>query len=140
MSTDVQVIECKPDHDPWAAGTKGHPTWCAIYRTCHNPATRAWARFLSVVTGVSAQDIDTIAQELDVRYRIEPEGGIGHSGNVRWDEAPIPKRWHKCFPQTTSGEYGMGAARCACGAVKFSIFGRWSEKNSRRKSERKARQ
>jgi hypothetical protein len=49
---------------------------------------------------------------------------------VWWDQAPKPRRWHRCRPQTW-GWIGLSQFfRCACGAGSFD--GRtWTEKNSR---------
>lgn len=50
---------------------------------------------------------------------------------VSWHDAPIPKRWHRCSPQT----YGVVnwfsiVERCACGAIRLDGRG-WGERNTR---------
>jgi hypothetical protein len=56
--------------------------------------------------------------------------GIEHVGGISWREAPIPRRWHRCWTQTS----GHGVRRCACGALSYDDLPRWIEKNSRRRS------
>ena len=57
--------------------------------------------------------------------------------NIWWYEAPLPRRWHRCFVQT-EGKYddGVVVQRCACGAIRSSdglFTTRWENRNDRRK-------
>ena len=57
---------------------------------------------------------------------------IKHLDGVKWYEAPVPPRKHKCWPQTMgilpSGE---DVYRCACGATRNPRWKGWLEVNSR---------
>lgn len=57
-----------------------------------------------------------------------------HLDGIPWDLAPIPRRWHRCTPQTKgftrSGEHVL---RCACGGISIGLGAWWGERNSRRK-------
>ena len=54
---------------------------------------------------------------------------------VSWADAPIPRRWHHCTPQTRGRtSTGRSIQRCACGAVWIS--GAWIHKNARRRNGR----
>jgi len=61
-----------------------------------------------------------------MRADIQRELGIRHIDDIPWHKAPVPPRFHKCTPQTSS----PAALRCACGAI-ASTFGPWMERNSR---------
>lgn len=72
-------------------------------------------------------------------YILEPTprssvGGarICHLEGVPWFEAPVPRRFHRCWVQTR-GWVGMGLVeRCACGGLRQPSWGRgWIERNSR---------
>lgn len=55
---------------------------------------------------------------------------------VDWCEAPRPRRWHRCKPQTRGCFVRFQCEvveRCACGATRFDGRGPWMERNSRRK-------
>jgi hypothetical protein len=56
---------------------------------------------------------------------------LTHRGGVTWMDAPKPRRWHRCTPQTVGNFAGLGhVERCACGAI--SEDGEhWQERNSR---------
>jgi hypothetical protein len=62
-----------------------------------------------------------------------------HTDGVWWDEAPLPRRWHRCKVQTTGVTERLEVVqRCACGAVRIYRSGEtdrgpWMERNSRRK-------
>lgn len=58
-----------------------------------------------------------------------------HLGGVPWHEAPLPRRLHRCTPQTRDS--GLRIVRCACGAVGRMVrWGRlsWESRNSRRRA------
>lgn len=62
-----------------------------------------------------------------------------HRDGVDWMSAPLPRRLHKCFVQT-SGFVGLfdHVQRCACGAIRNAgMSRRWLDKNSRRKTDRR---
>lgn len=64
--------------------------------------------------------------------RAEREAGTEHLYGVRWHEAPLPRRWHRCWAQTT-GWYGVTRVeRCACGGIRLDGR-RWSDRNASRK-------
>jgi hypothetical protein len=73
--------------------------------------------------------------ELD-RLKADAEARLGmtHVDGVAWHEAPLPRRWHRCKPQT-SGRLSGGSLieRCACGAVRYDGHGVWIERNQRRR-------
>jgi hypothetical protein len=62
-----------------------------------------------------------------------------HKDGVPWWDAPLPRRWHRCWPQTT-GWVGMTRTqRCACGAMRTGFDRGWSFRNETRKAQRAAR-
>jgi len=52
--------------------------------------------------------------------------------DMDWFDAPKPRRWHRCKPQTRGSftAYGL-VERCACGGVRMGGGGPWIERNSR---------
>lgn len=64
---------------------------------------------------------------------------------VRWDEAPLPRRWHRCRPQTTGLIGSLWVSRCACGALRDDTMPRpmwlsrhmWLYRNSNREYRRR---
>lgn len=60
---------------------------------------------------------------------------VTHRDGVAWFDAPIPRRWHRCSPQTKGWHNLTLVLRCACGAIGGYEYGRlvWDERNSRRK-------
>lgn len=63
----------------------------------------------------------------------EVRWGITHVDRVPWWEAPLPSRWHRCWPQTTGRDHGFGIERCPCGAARIEGFNQWLARNSRRR-------
>jgi hypothetical protein len=66
----------------------------------------------------------------------------GDIHNARaWIDAPLPRRFHRCKAVTTGFISGGVVERCACGAIRVQppgmTMGGWSERNSRRKHERR---
>jgi hypothetical protein len=55
--------------------------------------------------------------------------GITHKDGVPWFEAKVPRRWHRCWAQTSSRVDGVD--RCACGAMRID-GSPWMERNSSR--------
>lgn len=57
-----------------------------------------------------------------------------HLDGVKWFEAPVPRRWHRCTPQTRAwiGLFTR-VERCACGAIRIDE-GFWHNKNETRKA------
>lgn len=56
-----------------------------------------------------------------------------HLNGIPWDQAPIPRRWHRCKAQTVRHMGLMSVMdRCACGAYRDES-GRWRLKNARRR-------
>jgi hypothetical protein len=56
-----------------------------------------------------------------------------HEG-VAWYDAPVPRRWHRCIPQTLAVHGGRLVERCACGGIRIDgPRGPWMERNSRRR-------
>lgn len=55
-----------------------------------------------------------------------------HKDGIPWDEAPIPRRWHRCKVQTEEWFGLRQYPLCSCGGLK-TPYG-WTMKNSRRKS------
>jgi hypothetical protein len=56
---------------------------------------------------------------------------IKHKDDLPWWVAPLPPRWHTCFPQTTGWtDWVTYVERCACGAIR-SNHGRWYHRNER---------
>jgi hypothetical protein len=55
-------------------------------------------------------------------------------GGVNWYDAPVPRRWHKCKPQTKAfiAERGWYVERCACGAIRHERDG-WLDRNTKRR-------
>lgn len=64
---------------------------------------------------------------------------IEHRDGLPWFEAPLPPRIHRCSTQT-SGWVGLHlVVRCACGAIRRDSDRWWSDRNSRRRDERRSR-
>jgi hypothetical protein len=61
--------------------------------------------------------------------------GLYNLGGVPWWEAPIPRRWHRCKPQT-KGWSGRMVFRCACGASAVDDTRHWFDRNQRRRGRR----
>ena len=66
-------------------------------------------------------------------------GGLGqldHLDGTAWDDAPIPSRWHRCWPQTRMLETGSSETweKCPCGGVRIDgpPIRPWSGRNTRR--------
>ena len=60
------------------------------------------------------------------------ETSIEHLDGVAWHEAPIPRRWHHCKPQTRGVmHYFTEVERCTCGAIRLNGDGHWMERNER---------
>jgi hypothetical protein len=71
-----------------------------------------------------------------VKYVMEAANPLPvfHLEGVPWHEAPIPPHWHRCSAQTKGTiNHFTEVERCACGAVRFDGYGRWIEKNQRRR-------
>lgn len=58
-----------------------------------------------------------------------------HRDGIPWYDAPVPRRWHRCWPQTTGSTRTIARVeRCACGATRLDGPGHpWIDRNSRRK-------
>lgn len=56
---------------------------------------------------------------------------IEHLDGVEWWDAPVPRRRHRCRPQTRARVNGELIERCACGALAFDGDGFWIQRNSR---------
>lgn len=58
---------------------------------------------------------------------------IWHLDGIAWFEAPLPRRFHFCRPQTRGyNSLSPLVERCACGSIRSG--GRfWLERNARRK-------
>jgi len=56
---------------------------------------------------------------------------ISHLGGVPWFEAPRPRRWHRCRPQSEGWIDGEFIQRCACGGISFDRDGIWIKRNER---------
>ena len=64
-----------------------------------------------------------------------------HVDGVRWYEAPIPARWHRCRAHTIGWMNDFRVVfRCRCGAIAMPYpwdqIVVWDERNSRRKKRR----
>lgn len=57
---------------------------------------------------------------------------ITHRDGTPWHAAPIPRRLHRCTPQTHGWIRLEQTDRCACGALRFDGHGPWIHRNSRR--------
>lgn len=58
---------------------------------------------------------------------------IFHTNGIPWHEAPLPRRFHRCWIQTYGMVGGIIVSRCPCGAISYDLYD-WMERNSRRKS------
>lgn len=62
---------------------------------------------------------------------------VEHKNDLPWWQAPKPRRWHRCTPQTSGvASSGRFYERCACGAARIDGYGPWMEQNSRDESRR----
>lgn len=59
-----------------------------------------------------------------------------HRDGIAWEDAPTPRRFHFCTPQTVAflADPRERVERCACGAIRLDGDGPWLEKNSRRRA------
>lgn len=58
---------------------------------------------------------------------------IAHLDGIPWFKAPLPRRWHRCRPQTGGWFDELTfIERCACGAARLDATGEWSRRNERR--------
>lgn len=78
---------------------------------------------------------DMLSRRIELRRQHEREMGITHRDGVPWHDAPIPRRLHRCTPQTTALNLRGGERiyRCACGAIALDEPRYWMERNSSRK-------
>lgn len=70
------------------------------------------------------------------------ENGIDYSESldgVIWADAPLPRRWHRCTPQTRGWLGANYTERCACGATRLRASGPWIYKNETRKGRKRQR-
>lgn len=69
------------------------------------------------------------------------EDGIQYTASldgVAWYDSPVPRRWHRCTPQTRAQFAGLGRVeRCACGAIRRGPGDVWLERNSRRRERKR---
>lgn len=64
--------------------------------------------------------------------------GPFHRDGTWWYDAKLPRRWHKCQPQTIGLIGGSSIVeRCACGGVRYHGDTFWIERNNRRRDERR---
>lgn len=54
-----------------------------------------------------------------------------HLDGVVWYDAPAPKRWHRCTPQSRAFLVGEHVEHCACGGLRFDGHGIWIDRNQR---------
>lgn len=66
------------------------------------------------------------------RRQAEESMRITHRDGVPWHKAPIPRRWHRCWVQTSGYPNGNRVERCACGAIRGERYRSWMERNSRK--------
>jgi hypothetical protein len=69
----------------------------------------------------------------DSGYRIESLGG------TNWNDAPLPRWWHRCRPQTRGWLDLDYVERCACGAIRLSPGDLWAERNQTRRARARTR-
>lgn len=106
------------------------------------PEDRAETLRRELEIAVSRGELET-AVSRGIR-KAEAELGIKHRDGVSWLDAPPPRRWHRCKPQST-GPAGPGGyvERCACGAIRMPTFTDpnppWAERNSRRRRRNRVR-
>lgn len=63
---------------------------------------------------------------------------LEHRDGIDWYHAPLPRRWHRCTPQSRGWFKDHAVLRCACGAIATSDCGLfWMERNSRRATQRR---
>lgn len=68
----------------------------------------------------------------DLRARLleaERRMGVIHRDGIPWDEAPLPRRLHRCSPWSSDLRFD----RCACGGMRERGRLFWDFKNSRTK-------
>ena len=65
-------------------------------------------------------------------YTTDGKVSVFHRNGIRWDQAPLPSRFHRCRVQTFLSLEGRGFQRCACGAIRLSGRLRWMHRNLRR--------
>jgi hypothetical protein len=59
-----------------------------------------------------------------------------HRDGLSWWEAPVPRRLHRCKPQTRGYlNWFTFVERCACGAIRMD-GSHWMDRNSTRKRRR----
>lgn len=61
------------------------------------------------------------------------EWRIEHRDGISYEDAPLPRRWHRCSPWTTGRKPSGVIFRCACGAIAYSDTSEWFWVNDRRR-------
>lgn len=56
-----------------------------------------------------------------------------HLGGIAWYYADVPRRLHRCRPQTRAWMDAELVERCACGSLRFDGHGPWIDRNSRKR-------
>jgi hypothetical protein len=64
---------------------------------------------------------------------IESIGGVG------WSDAGLPRRWHRCRPQTRGSVRHRYTERCACGGMRLAPNGPWLNHNETRRGRKRER-
>lgn len=65
-------------------------------------------------------------------YRKNGEIAELHTDDIKYTEAPLPRRWHRCKPWSVYLLPTGMVDCCACGATRLRLGG-WRKRNSRRK-------
>jgi hypothetical protein len=83
------------------------------------------------MTGPPASEWVTVVGSPGERLYIENLDGVW------WHDAPLPRKWHRCTPQTRGcTDWLSRVYRCACGAASLNPAGGkhyWINKNERRR-------
>lgn len=87
-------------------------------------AVANWNRSSAKVSGALH---DAIAEAL-----AEMDSEVIHRDGVPWTDAPRPRRWHRCEPQSTMVKESGRFERCACGGRRID-GGQWDHRNERRR-------
>ena len=80
--------------------------------------------------------LQTEGENLMAEWKPDPAAPdrIFHLGGVSWYDAPRPRRFHRCTPQTRGSLRDSidVIERCACGALRYADDGVWMERNGKK--------
>lgn len=97
-----------------------------------NEANQGTAELTLIETDVLAAEPVPESQAVFIADPESGETAQEHRDGIRWMDAPIPPRLHRCFVQTRGwSNMFTRVHRCACGAIRMD-GGPWLRRNERK--------